>query len=41
MPAIGVILASVIVPILLHYLKAKGEREDKILEIRTKVFREE
>jgi hypothetical protein len=39
-PAIGVVLASVIVPILLHYLKAKREREDKILEIRTKVYTE-
>ncbi|MTT53108.1 hypothetical protein F1529_11500 [Alcanivorax sp. VBW004] len=37
-PAIGVILASVIAPILLHILKAKREREDKILEIRTKVY---
>ena len=37
-PAIGVILASIIVPILLHYLKAKREREYKILEIRTKVY---
>ncbi len=39
-PAIGLILASVIVPILLHYLKSKGEREYKILEIRTKVYAE-
>ena len=39
-PAIGVVLASVIVPILLHILKAKREREDKILEIRTKVYSE-
>lgn len=39
-PAIGVILASVIVPVLLHYLKAKREREDKILDIRTKVYAE-
>jgi hypothetical protein len=39
-PAIGVVLASVIVPILLHYLKAKREREDKIFEIRTKVYTE-
>ncbi|SJZ39837.1 hypothetical protein CZ814_00172 [Photobacterium toruni] len=39
-PAIGVVLASVIVPILLHYLKARREREDKILEIRTKIYTE-
>ena len=39
-PAIGVVLASVIVPILLHILKAKKEREYKILEIRTKVYSE-
>ncbi len=37
-PAIGVVLASVIVPILLHILKVKREREDKILEIRTRVY---
>ena len=39
-PAIGVVLASVIVPILLHILKTKREREDKILEIRTRVYSE-
>ena len=39
-PAIGVVLASVIVPILLHILKVKREREDKILEIRTRVYSE-
>lgn len=39
-PAIGVVLASVIVPLLLHYLKGKREREDKLLEIRTKVYTE-
>ncbi len=39
-PAIGVVLASVIVPILLHYLKARREREYKILEIRTQVYTE-
>lgn len=39
-PAIGLVLASVIVPILLHYLKSKREREYKILEIRTKVYTE-
>ncbi|WP_421346102.1 hypothetical protein [Aeromonas veronii] len=37
-PAIGVVLASVIVPILLHILKEKRAREDKILEIRTEVY---
>ncbi|MGL6277446.1 hypothetical protein ACSZME_19065 [Aeromonas dhakensis] len=39
-PAIGVVLASVIVPIFLHILKEKREREDKILEIRTEVYSE-
>ncbi|XAG70243.1 hypothetical protein MRM75_04385 [bacterium 19CA06SA08-2] len=39
-PTIGVVLASVIVPILLHILKEKREREDKILEIRTEVYSE-
>lgn len=39
-PAIGVILASVIVPLLLHYLKAKRERDDKIFEIRAKTYAE-
>ncbi len=39
-PAICVILASVIVPILLHYLKGRRERENKILEIRTRVYTE-
>jgi hypothetical protein len=34
-PAVCVVLASVIVPILLHYLKGKREREEKLLEIRT------
>jgi hypothetical protein len=37
-PAIGVVLASVIVPILLHTLKGRRERKDKILEIRTKAY---
>ena len=37
-PAVGLVLASVIVPILLHYSKAKREREDKVLEIRTRVY---
>jgi hypothetical protein len=39
-PAVCVILASVLIPILLHYLKGKREREDRILEIRTKVYSE-
>ncbi|MBL6957196.1 MAG: hypothetical protein ISR54_10350 [Chlorobium phaeobacteroides] len=39
-PAIGVVLASVIVPILLHTLKGRREREDKLLEIRTKAYTE-
>lgn len=39
-PAICVILASVIVPVLLHYLKTKREREDKVFDIRTKVYAE-
>ena len=39
-PAIGVFLASVIVPILLHILKGRREREDKLLEIRTKAYTE-
>lgn len=37
-PALGVVLASVIVPILLHFLKGLRERQDKILEIRTNVY---
>lgn len=39
-PAVCVVLASVIVPILLHYLKGKREREGKLLEIRTKAYTE-
>ena len=39
-PAVCVVLASVIVPILLHYLKGKREREEKLLEIRTKAYTE-
>ncbi len=39
-PAVSVVLASVIVPVLLHYSKAKREREDKVFEIRTKVYTE-
>jgi len=39
-PAISVVLASVIVPILLHWLKGKRERENKLLEVRTKAYTE-
>lgn len=39
-PAGCVVLASVIVPILLHFLKGKREREEKLLEIRTKAYTE-
>lgn len=39
-PAVGVVLASVIVPLLLHFLKGRREREDKLLEIRTKAYTE-
>ncbi|MGP9833898.1 hypothetical protein [Marinobacter sp. NSM] len=39
-PAVSVVLASVIMPVLLHYSKAKREREDKVFEIRTKVYTE-
>lgn len=39
-PALSVVLASVIVPMLLHYLKGKRERKAKILEIRTKAYTE-
>ncbi len=39
-PAVCIVLASVIVPILIHYLKGKREREQKKLEIRTKAYTE-
>jgi hypothetical protein len=39
-PAAGVVLASVVVPLLLHFLKGRREREDKLLEIRTKAYTE-
>jgi hypothetical protein len=39
-PAVCVVLASVIVPLLLHYLKGKRERAEKLLEIRTKAYTE-
>ncbi len=39
-PAVCVLLASIIVPILLHYLKGRREREEKLLEIRTKAYTE-
>ncbi|APR66590.1 hypothetical protein CN03_06355 [Thalassolituus oleivorans] len=39
-PAIGLLLASVVVPLLLHYLKGRRDKKDKIFEIRTKVYTE-
>ena len=39
-PAICVIIASVLIPLILHVLKGKRERADKILEIRTKAYTE-
>jgi hypothetical protein len=39
-PAGCVVMASVIVPILLHFLKGRREREAKLLEIRTKAYTE-
>lgn len=39
-PAIGLLLASVVVPLLLHYLKGRRDKKNKILEIRTKVYTE-
>lgn len=39
-PAISVMIASVFVPILLHFLKAKRERNDRILDVRTKIYSE-
>lgn len=39
-PAVCVIIASVIVPILLHWLKGKRERDVKLLDIRTKAYTE-
>ncbi|PKH00239.1 hypothetical protein [Paraglaciecola sp. MB-3u-78] len=39
-PAICVIIASVVIPLLLHVLKGKREKSDKILEIRTKAYTE-
>ncbi|EOB3584800.1 hypothetical protein ACHELK_004447 [Vibrio vulnificus] len=39
-PAISVLVSAVIVPFALHFLKAKRERADRILEIRTKVYSE-
>jgi hypothetical protein len=39
-PAVCVILASVIVPILLHHLKGRRERNDKIFDIRKVVYTE-
>lgn len=39
-PAVCVVLASVIVPILLHHLKGRRERNDKIFDIRKVVYTE-
>lgn len=39
-PAISVLVSAVIVPFALHFLKAKRERADRILEIRIKVYSE-
>lgn len=39
-PAVCVIVASAVISLLLHYLKGRRERDDKILEIRTKVYTE-
>lgn len=39
-PAICVVIASVVIPLLLHVLKGKREKSDKILEIRTKAYTE-
>lgn len=39
-PLICVVLASVIVPILLHYLKGRRERANSIIELRTKAYME-
>lgn len=39
-PVICVIIASVVAPLLLHLLKGKREKSDKILEIRTKAYTE-
>jgi hypothetical protein len=39
-PAICVILASVIVPIFLHHLKGRRERNDKIFDIRKVIYTE-
>ncbi|MBV1907812.1 MAG: hypothetical protein KUG78_00730 [Kangiellaceae bacterium] len=39
-PAVCVVLASVIVPILLHHLKGRRERSEKIFDIRKVVYTE-
>jgi hypothetical protein len=39
-PAISFLVSAVIVPFALHFLKARRERADRILEIRTKVYSE-
>lgn len=38
--AIGLLLASVVVPLLLHYLKGRRDEKSKILEVRTKIYAE-
>lgn len=37
-PALSVVLASVIIPLFLHYLKGKRDRKNTILEIRTTAY---
>lgn len=39
-PVLCMIIASALIPLLLHVLKGKRERADKILEIRTKAYTE-
>ncbi|NOY71130.1 MAG: hypothetical protein GXP14_01940 [Gammaproteobacteria bacterium] len=39
-PAISVLIASVIVPVLIHWLKGKREYNQKLLDIRTKAYTE-
>jgi len=39
-PVVSVLIASVVIPLLLHWLKGRRERADKILELRTKTYTE-
>lgn len=39
-PAACVLIASVVLPLVLHWLKGRRERADKILELRTKAYTE-